>query len=218
MKNYFVNYFVIMALLPVCLYAQTAHTPSQLTRMGLCTTMKEHYLPDSLDTLDCEIIPFNSSMSVLAALRAGRIDIAYVGRPAHRREGVADMDARALRSGWTIVGSSKRFIDESDLATAVVHTTADSHTIAQYLPATVTVRQHESIFAALEDCGDHELVFLPWEEYDETYPLVIPFNSKGKIPHFRRPVIYRRKDDKRTYQSVVKAVGDYVSQKEIQNR
>ncbi|MFP4165259.1 MAG: hypothetical protein ACLFVE_14885, partial [Chitinispirillaceae bacterium] len=176
-------------------------------------TMIRHYLPDTTGNVGFELVAFNSTMEVMSALQAGKIDIAYVGRPARESEGAGELKAFPLRAGWTLVGSSFRMIDESALEHATVHTVADSLTIRHYLPSGITIRRHDSVSAALDSCGQDEAVFLSWEDYRETYPLVIVRNSDGKLPRFRNPTLYCRKDQGEKLKSTVEFIRSYVSEK-----
>lgn len=210
-----VVYFMILALLPSYSWSQKKAELPKNIRLGACPTMARYYLPDRVDSIvGYEIVSFNNTMEVMAALRANEIDIAYVGRPARISEGVADLSAFPLRTGWTIVGRSNRMIDESVLERAVVHTIADSLTIKRLLPPTVTIRHHESDSTAFESCGPDEMVLLSWDDYQQAYPLVIPSNSAGKLPRFRRPTLYFRKNDEKLYYSIMEHIRDYVGKKE----
>jgi len=208
-------YFIVFAFYPACSVAQSTPQPAQPVRLGACRTMTRHFLPDSADSLDYEVIPFNSTINVMTAHRAGEIDIAFVGRPARESEGGGELSAFPLRTGWTLVGRSSRMIDESALEQAIVHTTADSLTIGRYLPSAVTIRLHKSISAAMDSCGPDEVVFLSWDDYRDTYPLVIASNGDGKLPRFRSPTLYCRKGDEKKYQSIIKRIRDYVGEMEI---
>ncbi|MFW5785521.1 MAG: hypothetical protein ACOCW1_04980 [Chitinispirillaceae bacterium] len=205
--------FLIFALLPMCVWAQVAQKPSQQVLLGACPTMIRHYLPDTAGNVGYEVIAFNNTMEVMAALQAGKIDIAYVGRPARESEGAGELKAFPLRTGWTLVGSSFRMIDESALERATVHTVADSLTIRHYLPSGVTIRRHDSVSAALDSCGQDEAVFLSWDDYRETYPLVIVRNSDGKLPRFRNPTLYCRKNQGGKLKSIAELIGGYVNKK-----
>ncbi|MBN1602898.1 MAG: hypothetical protein JW915_14920 [Chitinispirillaceae bacterium] len=207
------NIFAILMFLPLCLWAQTAQKPSQHVRLGACPTMNRHFLPPAGDNIDYEVIPFNNTMEVMAAIQAGQIDISFVGRPARESEGVAVLTAFPLGNGWTLVGRSNRMIEESSLERAIVHTIADSLTIKRYLPSTVDIRLHQSNIEALDSCGQDEIVLLPWSSYQEVYPLVIPSNSDGKLPQFRSPTLYCRKGDEKKYQSIIKHIRNYVNEK-----
>jgi hypothetical protein len=211
-------YFMILASFPACSWSQKAEVVSKRIRLGACPTMRHHYLPDAIDSADYRVLPFSNTKEVMAALRAKEIDIAYVGRPARISEGVTGLSAFPLRTGWTLVGRSNRIIDESAFAQAVVHTSADSLIIKRYLPPAVTIRSHASISAALDSCGQDEVVLLSWDDYDESYPLVIPSNIDGKLPRFRSPTLYCRKGDEGKYISVVEHIRDYVSEKEVFNK
>lgn len=195
-----------------CSDGQSVHKMTTPVRLGACPTMSRHYLPDSADSY--EVVHFRSTMNVMAALQAEEIDIGFVGRPARESEGGGELSGFPLRSGWTLVGRSSRMIDESALERAIAHTIADSLTLSRYLPLTVTVRPHGSVSAALDSCGLNDVVFLSWDDYRETYPLVIASKGDGKIPRFRRPTLYCRKNDEKSYQSIIKRLRDYVSEKE----
>lgn len=102
-------------------------------------------------------------------------------------------------------------MDESALERATVHTSADSLTIRRYLLSGVTIRQHETVSAALDSCGQDEVVFLSWDDYQETYSLVIAKNSNGKLPRFRNPTLYCRKDKVKMYESIIDHVRGFVN-------
>lgn len=207
--------FALVAFLLVeCSHGQSGHKTATPVRLGACRTMIRHYLPDSADSRDYEVIPFKSTMNVMAALQAGEIDIGFVGRPARESEGGGELSGFPLRSGWTLVGRERGWLDESALEQKIVHTTADSLTLSRYLPLGVTVRPHDSVSEALDSCGPNDVVFLSWDDYRETYPLVIASNDDGKIPRFRRPTLYCRKNDEKTYQSITKRFRDHIRQKE----
>lgn len=210
--------FVMLMFLPLCLWAQTEQKPSKRVRLGACPTMKRHFLPPAVDDVDYEVIPFNNTMEVMAAIQAGQIDISFVGRPARESEGVTELTAFPLRTGWTLVGRSNRMIDESALERAIIHTTADTFTIRKYLPPTVTIRMHEFISAALDSCGPDEIVLLSWDDYREMHSLVIPSDSDGKLPRFRSPTLYCRKGDEKKYQPIIKHIRDYVNEKKDVSR
>ena len=191
--------------------ADTCNTAqdSAKIRLGACPTMLHNYT-DCLDTSLITIIPMDNTSQALAALKSGRIEVAFVGRPAREKEGRDQFHEFQLCEGFTLVGKTPKMIDQSDLRTMHIRTSIDTTRIRTLLPESVSITLYASTAEALHHAQTNDAVLIPWSEYADILSLVIPHDNKGKIPAFRLPSLYCSKQPEKEYQNLAAQLSRFV--------
>ncbi len=156
--------------------------------VGYCPTMSffAERIADRNDNVKATM--YTETADTLQKIHSGVIDIALVGRIAKADE-AGDAHEMRISNGYTLIGSSKRFIHEEELGDMEIHTALPKNEIESFVPEAKNIVYHSSLQEAIAS-GMNNAVLINWDDYDGTYELVIPHNDNRKVMKFRIPVMY----------------------------
>ncbi len=172
-----------------------------MKKIAFCPTMAPFADKISRSVKETTMIEMGSAAQVLAALRCGEVDGVLIGRYAKQQELDTDTRREILRGGYTLVFKQKSGIPGSQLKELTVKTYLDKNTLGKFIPLFDKVVWHESLEACVAE-GLKIPVIIDWKDYRDDFELLIPMNSRGKVPLFRAPVLYYKSIDPSLVQSI----------------
>ncbi len=155
--------------------------------LGYCPSMELTAQEISKQNPNVEIVRKDSTIDVLENLKSNGIDIALVGRLAKSSE-LPNNKQRMISSGYTLVSSSKQFIQKNELKTLTIHTALDPIIVQDILPDSKII-----YYNTLEDTlreGMDQAVLIDWDDYKDYMELVVVMEGELKDLTFRTPVLY----------------------------
>jgi hypothetical protein len=154
--------------------------------LGYCPTMKEYAENIALNNPNIKILEIPSSELIFIGLEEGNLDIGLTGRLAKSTE-LNNPERIYLETGYTLITSTKRFIDKTDLKQIRVHTALKQGIAEELLPEN-TIIYYNNYNEAL--AGINEAVLINWEDFKDNYELLVVMDGNIKVKDFRIPVLY----------------------------
>ncbi len=174
--------------------------PSADYKLGLCPTMIPHGVHLAQNAESLSILVYPSSAYVIHALKNGEIDIGLVGRIARESESISDANELRLRDGYTLVSNERSEIEYSQLLSAEIHTYLNPSEVSGFIPEAENIIYHDSIESAF-DSAQGNPILISWEDYQDSFELVVPMQENERVDKFRIPTLYYYS------QSIVGALG-----------
>ena len=157
--------------------------------MAYCPTMEPFAKIIENKFENIETIPANSAAEVLYMLRSNQVDSVLIGRTAKKREIDSQTKFFRLKGGITLAFKGKYAIPVEQLKEAEAITYLEQEKVADVKKYFGKIH----FLPTLEECLKYNLdipTIVDWEDFDDSFELLIPMNETGKVPEFRAPVIY----------------------------
>ncbi len=177
-----------------------------MENIAYCPTMAPFADKISTSVKAVTMIEMGSAAQVLAALRYGDVNGVLIGRYAKQQELDKETRREILREGYTMVFKQKNGIPVSQLKELTVKTYLNKNTLSEFIPLFGEVIWYESFEACVAE-GLEVPVLIDWKDYRDDFELLIPMNSRGKLPLFRAPVLYYNNFDSSLIQVVKDCIG-----------
>ncbi|MFW5704615.1 MAG: hypothetical protein ACOCXG_02110 [Nanoarchaeota archaeon] len=186
-KILLVTCFVLIFVASYALYYNNLSETNETLLLGYCPTMEQEANKIASNNKNIQLIKYQSTIDVLKDLNQNKIDIALVGRVAKSSELKHGFNELRLEKGFTLVNSQKKLIHYSELKNIIINTYLSKQEVQEFLGSIDNVIFHENI----NDIKSNEIFLIDWEDYNETYELLIPIDENNlKIKKFRIPVLY----------------------------
>lgn len=173
----------------------TGNATVESVSLGYCPTMKQIAEKIANDDENIVLVEQGSSAQALQDLNNQKIDVVLIGRKAEQNE-IQSVNERMLGQGHTLVTSSKKFIQESELANIKVYTAVEENIAKKMLPNTEII-----FFSTAQEAinkGLHEAVLIDWKDYKDEFELLVILKGIEKSEKFRIPVLYSKNYDLET--------------------
>lgn len=164
----------------------------ETVRVAYCPTMKPFAEQIANTNKNVLLLEQSSSAQALQELKNQNIDVALIGRKAEQSE-IQSVNERILKEGYTLITTTKTFIQEKELANINIHTAIAEDIAKQLLPYS-EIQFYTTTQEAVHT-GLQEAVLIDWKEYKEEYELLVVMKGTEKMVQFRIPVLYSNKYD-----------------------
>ncbi len=165
--------------------------------LGYCPTMTKTVSKVIKDKTHVTPVPFGSAAQALYALRSEQVDAVIIGRYAKAAElapgtGIIPLE----KEGFTLVTHTKGFIDVHDLPGLTVHTYLAESLVKEQYPELDHVSYYPTVEEAFAATRKNEAALISWNDFIDTFELLIPMDENGKIRKYRFPVLFYKETRK----------------------
>jgi len=157
--------------------------------LGYCPTMSAHAKTLAQNNPQIVLLEHEDSAQVLLNLKNSKINVALIGRVAKSWE-VENVSSLKLSNGSTLIYPQKSFIPYSQLEQLTIHTYLPSSAARELFSPSQKLVFHSSLQSALSSASQAEPILINWDDYQDEFELMVPYDSQGKIKSFRIPILY----------------------------